>query len=86
MEARIQQNVGRFQLAVETIIAAGGAYVKECDLRNVHRKAMQRVVQGGAIRYGNSAAKAAAKAKIEAGIQEAMATWEGILAKISASV
>ena len=40
-EARIWQDIGWFRSAVETIIAAGGAYVKECDLRNGHRKAMQ---------------------------------------------
>ena len=84
-EARIRQDVGRFRSAVETIIAVGGAYVKEIDLRNGHRKAMQRVVRGGALRDGNSGAKAAAEAKIDAWIQEAIATWKGISAKISAS-
>ena len=36
LEARIRQDVGRFWSAIESIIAAGGAYVPELDLRNGH--------------------------------------------------
>ena len=44
---------------------------------------MQRLVRVGALREGNSAAKAATVAKIEAGIAEAVATWAGISAKLA---
>ena len=50
---------------------------------NGHRRAMQRLVRVGALREGNSAAKAATVAKIEAGIAEAVATWAGISAKLA---
>ena len=46
-EARIRQDVGRFVSVLDAIIAAGGAYVGDLDLRNGHRRDMQRLVRGG---------------------------------------
>ena len=48
-EERILEDIGRFKSALESIVAAKGAYVKDCDLRNGHCKAMQEVVRGGAL-------------------------------------
>ena len=78
----------RFPSALKTIIAAKGAYVKDCDLRDGHRRAMQAVVRGGALRNRRgvrAGERAAAEAKIEAGIQAALLSWEGISTKIGAS-
>ena len=87
-EERILEDIGRFKSALEAIVAAKGAYVKDCDLRNGHRKAMQEIVRGGALRGRRGAQageQAAAAAKVEAGIQAAVLTWEGISSKIGAS-
>lgn len=87
-EERIRQDIGRFPSALKTIIAAKGAYVKDCDLRDGHRRAMQAVVRGGALRNRRgvrAGERAAAEAKIEAGIQAALLSWEGISTKIGAS-
>ena len=46
-EARIRQDVGRFVSALDAIIAADGTYVGALDLRNGHRREMQRLVRGG---------------------------------------
>ena len=45
-EARIRQDVGRFVSVLDAIIAADGAYVGDLDLRNGHRRDMQRLVRG----------------------------------------
>ena len=82
-EARIRQDVGRFVTALDAIIAAEGAYVADMDLRNGHRREMQRLVRGGALREGNSAARAATIARVQAGLQEAMAKWAGISANLA---
>ena len=81
-EARILQDIGRFRSALEAIIAADGCYVKELDLRNGHRKVMQRVVRGRALRDGNNEGKAATTATVEKAIRDAAASWKGISAKI----
>ena len=81
-EARIRQDVGRLWSAIELIIAAGGAYVPDLDLRNGHRLVMQRVVRGGALRGGDTVSKAVTEARIQAGVQAAVKTWEGISDKI----
>ena len=85
-EERIREDIGRFRSAVKAIIAAKGAYVKDCDLRDGHRRVMQDLVRGGAIRSRRGARgeeKPVAQAKIEAGIKAAMAGWEGISARIA---
>ena len=80
-EARIAEDIERFVTALEAIIAAKGAYVEDMDLRNGHRKVMQRLVRGGAVREdgGN---RAATEALIEEGLAGVMKTWEGISAKL----
>ena len=82
-EARIRQDVGRFRSALDAIIAADGAYVGAMDLRNGHRRAMQRLVRGGALRQGNAVARAATEARVEAAIQGTIAKWAGISAKLA---
>ena len=78
---RIVEDIARFETALEAIIAAEGAYVDEYDLRVGHRATMQRLVRGGAIR-GVSEGQAATEAIVEAALAEAMASWEGLTAKI----
>ena len=82
-EARIRQDVGRFVSALDAIIAADGAYVGALDLRNGHRREMQRLVRGGGLRQGNAAARAATEARVEAAIRDTMAKWAGISAKLA---
>ena len=77
------EDVGRFRSALDAIIAADGAYVGAMDLRNGHRRAMQRLVRGGALRQGNAAARAATEARVEAAIQGTIAKWAGISAKLA---
>ena len=78
---RIVDDIARFESALEAIIAAKGAYVEDFDLRVAHRKTMQRLVRGGAIR-GVSKSQAAMEAKVDAALAEAMASWTGLTAKI----
>ena len=42
-DERIIQDIDRWATAVEAIVKAEGAYVEDCDLRNVHRKVAQRL-------------------------------------------
>ena len=44
---------------------------------------MQQLVRGGALREGNTAARAATEACVQAGIRDAMAKWAGISAKLA---
>ena len=45
-EERIRQDIRRFRLAVNAIIAAKGVYVKDCHLQDYHRKVIQDLVRG----------------------------------------
>ena len=87
-EERIREDIGRFRSAVNAIVAADGAYVEDRDLRDGHRKVMQDLVRGGALRSRRGVRgeeRSVAAAKIEAGIQAALKGWEGISTRIGAS-
>ena len=87
-EERIREDIGRFRSAVNAIVAADGAYVEDRDLRDGHRKVMQDLVRGGALRSRRGVRgeeRLVAAAKIEAGIQAALKGWEGISTRIGAS-
>ena len=79
---RIVEDIGRFTSALDAIIAAGGAYVEDMDLRDGHRKKMQELVRGGSLR-GVSEGRAATEAVIEAAVTEAMTSWAGLTDRIS---
>ena len=76
---RIVADVSRFTVALDAIIANRGAYVADHDLRNGHRRVMQRLVRGGALQ-GVSGGRAATEALVAKGLREVMASWEGISA------
>ncbi len=82
---RILADMSRFTTALDAIIAANGAYVSDADLRNGHRQAMQRLVRGGALRDGGGN-RAAIAARVEAGLNQVMATWEGLTEEVSEAV
>ena len=77
-EARILRDIDRFEEALDAIILAEGAYVPDKDLRNGHRKVMQRLVRGGA---GQGDGGRAATKRLEEGMRETMASWKGLTTK-----
>ncbi len=82
---RIVADILRFRTALDAIIAAKGAYVSDCDLRNGHRRAMQRLVRGGALRDDNGN-RAETAARVEAGLKCVMESWKGMTAEVGAEV
>jgi len=78
-ERRILQDIDRFGSALDAIIAAKGAYVEDRDLRNGHRKLMQRLVRGGATVPGTDGGTVAEQ--LRKGLELAKASWAGITAK-----
>ena len=78
-EHQILQNIDRFGSALDAIIAAQGAYVEDCDLRNGHRKLMRRLVRGGATRPGVEGRTASER--LRKGLELAKASWVGLTVK-----
>ena len=78
---RIVQDIDRFVVALDAIIAADGAYVEDFDLRDGHRKVMQRLVRGGSL-VGANSNRAATEAIVDAAVAAAKTSWEGITAKL----
>ena len=81
-EQRILQDIDRFGSALDAIIAAKGAYVEDCDLRNGHRKLMRSLVRGGATMPGTEGRTTAER--LRKGLELAKASWVGLTAKAEA--
>ena len=71
----IVADIEHFEVALDAIIAAGGAYVSDHDLCNGHRRGMRRLVLGGA---WNTDKDSATKELLREGLAVAMASWEGL--------
>ncbi len=74
-ESRIIEDVDKFVVAIDAIIAAEGCYVSDKDLRNGHRKLMQKLVRGGAVRKDGG--EKATAARLKEGLKEVMMSWDG---------
>ncbi len=73
---RIVADIDRFVPALDSIIAAEGAYVSDKDLRNGHRRLMRRLVRGGEPVQG--ANRVSTAARLQKGLDEAKKSWEGM--------
>ena len=80
-EKRIVEDIDRFVAALHAIIAAKGAYVSDKDLRNGHRRLMQRLVRGGARVEGGDEAIIAER--LQKGLDEVKKSWAGMTATLS---
>jgi hypothetical protein len=75
-EKRIVEDIDRFVAALHSIIAAKGAYVSDKDLRNGHRRLMQRLVRGGARAEDGDGAIIAER--LRKGLEEVKQSWAGM--------
>jgi hypothetical protein len=80
-EKRIVEDIDRFVVALHAIIAAKGAYVSDKDLRNGHRRLMQRLVRGGA--RAEDGDKAIIAERLQKGLDEVKKSWAGMTANLS---
>ena len=70
------EDIDRFVAALHSIIAAKGAYVSDKDLRNGHRRLMQRLVRGGARTEDDDGAIIAER--LRKGLEEVKQSWVGM--------
>ena len=78
-EHQIFQDIDRFGSALIAIIATKGVYVEDCDLRNGHRKLMQRLVGEGATMPGVEGRTVTER--LRKGLELAKASWVGLTVK-----
>jgi hypothetical protein len=81
-EKRILEDIDRFVAALDSIIAAKGAYVSDKDLRNGHRRLMQRLVR--ARTRAEDGVHVATTERLHKGLEEVKKSWAGMTANLSA--
>ena len=81
-EKRIVDDIDRFAVALGAIITAKGAYVSDCDLRNGHRRLMQRLVRGRT-RAEDGGCESITE-RLNKGLEEVKKSWAGMTENLSA--
>ena len=75
-EKQIVDDIDRFVAALRAIITAKVAYVADKDLRNGHRRLMQRLVQGRTI--ADDAGYESITERLNKGLDEVKKSWAGM--------